>query len=72
MHIDPQLYEIARARQEERLQRSLAAYAARTPSVQDQAVHAERQGSRARHVSLLARLLRHETEAPHAPARTQF
>jgi hypothetical protein len=68
MHIDPQLYEIARVRQEERLQRSLAAYAARSPSVQEQAVRADR----ARHVRLLARLLRHETEAPHAPARTQF
>jgi hypothetical protein len=64
MHIDP-LYENARARHEERLERSLAAYRVRTPSVRDH-------GGLNRTVRLFGRLLRHEGKATNAPAGTGF
>jgi hypothetical protein len=64
MSIDPRLYETARARQGERLERSLAAYGVRTLHVHDH-------GVRHRTVRLLGRLLRHQGNAAHAPVGTR-
>jgi hypothetical protein len=64
MSIDPRLYETARARQDERLERSLAAYGVRAPRVHEH-------GVRHRTLRLLGRLLGHQGNAAHAPVGTR-
>jgi hypothetical protein len=67
MHSDPQLYALAIARHEEKLQRSLAAYAARTPSTREHVVGADLEHQRPRHARMLDRLLRRDSDTTPAP-----